>query len=257
MTHLVRNGVKLFYKDCGDPRRECYVFVHGWGGDMSIFAAQQQALAENRRTITVDLRGHGQSDAPEADYTLPVFRDDLVWLCQNLGIPKAIFVGHSMGGAVALELAAAHPALARAAVLVDTVLFPPEALRAALQRTFEGLLSSDYRIHVRSILEGLFTESEDTAKREPLLASAMSTPRHVLASAFVHHLTEYDPTSAAASCCVPIAYIKSEFPLSNTNKLQSLISNFKLGQTLGAGHFSPVLAADQITAMLRDFERTI
>src|SRR5919108_486480 len=51
--------------------------------------------------------------------------DDVAWLCGQLGVEKPVVVGHSMGGNVALELAARHPALPAAVVAVDSPIVPP------------------------------------------------------------------------------------------------------------------------------------
>jgi pimeloyl-ACP methyl ester carboxylesterase len=76
----------------------------------------------------VDLRGHGESDAPHQDYTMAVFADDLAWLCTELALMRPIVVGHSMGGNVALELAARYPGLPSSLVMIDSVVLPPRAM---------------------------------------------------------------------------------------------------------------------------------
>ena len=56
--------------------------------------------------LSSDLRGHGRSDVPHQDYTMAAFADDLAWPCTELELTKPVVVGHSMGGNVALKLAA-------------------------------------------------------------------------------------------------------------------------------------------------------
>jgi pimeloyl-ACP methyl ester carboxylesterase len=58
------------------------------------------------RVIAADLCGHGASDAPSRKYTVAEFADDLAWLCAELNVQRPVVVGHSMGGVIALELAA-------------------------------------------------------------------------------------------------------------------------------------------------------
>ena len=107
MRALDRDGTKLAYQEsgAGDPP---FVLVHGWTCDHTSFAPQVQHFGHDHRVLAVDLRGHGQSDAPEQDYTIPGFADDVAWLGHEVGIDRAIFVGHSMGGTVVLDLAACH-----------------------------------------------------------------------------------------------------------------------------------------------------
>jgi pimeloyl-ACP methyl ester carboxylesterase len=66
------------------------------------FCAPGRLFSRSHRTVSVDLRGHGRSDAPYQDYTMAAFADDLAWLCSELGVIKPIVVGHGMGGNVAL-----------------------------------------------------------------------------------------------------------------------------------------------------------
>lgn len=70
--------------------------------------------------ITIDLRGHGESDAPMWHYTLEQFADDVIALLKHLDIPKAIFVGLSMGGYILFALYRKYPEFVQALVLADT-----------------------------------------------------------------------------------------------------------------------------------------
>jgi pimeloyl-ACP methyl ester carboxylesterase len=71
------------------------------------------------RIIAFDNRGFGFSDKPESGYSVAAYVDLLVALMDSLGLPDAVLVGHSMGGAIAAELAIAHPKRVRGLVLID------------------------------------------------------------------------------------------------------------------------------------------
>src|SRR4249919_938427 len=107
MPFFERDGVKLFYADAGagDPP---FVFVHGWTCDHSYFAPQFEHFRPAHRVLALDLRGHGESDAPDQDYTIGAFADDVAALCMQADVVRPVVVGHSMGGAVVLELAARY-----------------------------------------------------------------------------------------------------------------------------------------------------
>lgn len=66
-------------------------------------------LAKSFRILRYDTRGHGGSDGPAGPYTLAMLRDDVVGLLDALGVAKTHFVGISLGGMTALELALAYP----------------------------------------------------------------------------------------------------------------------------------------------------
>ena len=83
-------------------------------------AAGGRDLSDRYRVVTIDLRGHGESDAPMWRYTLDRFADDVHGLLEHLGIARATFVGLSMGGYILFALYRKHPALFQALVLADT-----------------------------------------------------------------------------------------------------------------------------------------
>ena len=64
---------------------------------------------------------------------MAAFADDLAWLCTELALTKPIVVGHSMGGNVALELAARYPEIPVSIVLIDSLILPRQSILDALQ----------------------------------------------------------------------------------------------------------------------------
>src|SRR5689334_14159606 len=118
MQKLSRDGVALAYEEVGQGSPPM-LFVHGWSCDHTHFQRQVEQFSQTHRTISVDLRGFGESDAPHQDYAMAGFADDLAWLCGQFRIERPIVVGHSMGAVVAMELAAHHPDVPSAIVMVD------------------------------------------------------------------------------------------------------------------------------------------
>jgi pimeloyl-ACP methyl ester carboxylesterase len=139
-----KEGVTLAYQDI-NPGSPPMLLVHGWGCDHTALAPQAEFFRHSHRVVSVDLRGHGKSDAPHQDYTMAVFADDLAWLCTELALTKPIVVGHSMGGNVALELAARHPEIPASIVLIDSLILPHQSMLNALQWMVEALRGPDYR----------------------------------------------------------------------------------------------------------------
>jgi len=103
---LNRCGVRLAHFEAAPkaPQSPPLVLVNGWTGDHGIFTPQIAHFGQTRRVVAVDLRGHGASDAPEQEYTMAGFADDIAWQCAQLELQKPIVIGHSFGGAVVLEL---------------------------------------------------------------------------------------------------------------------------------------------------------
>lgn len=98
------------------------VLLHGGPGyDHSGFKPAFSRLADLAQVVYYDHRGHGRSDRrPAAEWTLDTFADDVVRLCDALGITKPIVLGQSFGGFVAQRYIARHPAHPAKVVLSST-----------------------------------------------------------------------------------------------------------------------------------------
>ncbi|EAX48897.1 alpha/beta hydrolase fold [Thermosinus carboxydivorans Nor1] len=98
------NGINLYYEDQGQG--PALVFIHGLGENASSWKRQIEFFSKSFRTIVVDLRGHGRSDDGAEFITMDILAKDVLALLDQLGIEKAHFVGHSMGGLINQEIAA-------------------------------------------------------------------------------------------------------------------------------------------------------
>ena len=119
----VPNVGELFVRDTGGSERPVVMLLHGWGAsaDVNFFGAYP-ALTDAYRVIALDHRGHGRGLRASTDFTLEDCADDAAALLGELGTGRAIVVGYSMGGPVALLLAARHPERVAGLVLEATAL---------------------------------------------------------------------------------------------------------------------------------------
>jgi 3-oxoadipate enol-lactonase len=112
------NGITLGYDDEGKGLP--LIFLHAFPFNRTMWDRQRQALAARYRVLTVDLRGHGESDAPLWRYTLDLFADDVKGLMDHLGIQQAVLIGLSMGGYLIFAFQRKYPGRIRGLVLCDT-----------------------------------------------------------------------------------------------------------------------------------------
>lgn len=108
-THQV-NGISLHVEQAGSGPP--LLLLHGFTGSAATWRPLAERLAPLRRTLAVDLIGHGESDAPAdpARYTAEQCVADLLALLDALGVGRFDLLGYSLGGRIALQLAAAAPA---------------------------------------------------------------------------------------------------------------------------------------------------
>lgn len=106
------NGVTLNVRERGDGTlgRPALVFLHYFGGSSRAWLPVMDRLAGTFRCVALDLRGFGDSEAPASGYAISDGADDVAALVGALDLQRYILVGHSMGGKVALALAARQPA---------------------------------------------------------------------------------------------------------------------------------------------------
>ena len=115
----VINGITMAYDDHGSG--PAVVLIHGFPLCRRMWHPQIQALTNaGFRVIAPDLRGFGESDAPDGPYSMELFADDIVELLDHLGIDEAVVGGMSMGGYVLLNLLERHRQRLRGAVFITT-----------------------------------------------------------------------------------------------------------------------------------------
>lgn len=108
--------MKLFYRELGEG--DPLMILHGLFGFSDNWQTHAKKLAEYYRVILVDLRNHGRSDWSD-DFSYEIMADDVLELCDDLNLEDLILVGHSMGGKVAMQVAAKREELLEKLVIVD------------------------------------------------------------------------------------------------------------------------------------------
>ncbi|HJY27616.1 MAG TPA: alpha/beta hydrolase [Pyrinomonadaceae bacterium] len=117
------DGIRVHYQQAGDERAPAMVLIHGFASSTLVWSQVFLKLAEaGYRVIALDMLGYGYSAKPRnGEYTIAGQAKLLVRLLNRLGIPRAIFVGSSYGGAVAATCALDHPARVEKLILVGAV----------------------------------------------------------------------------------------------------------------------------------------
>jgi pimeloyl-ACP methyl ester carboxylesterase len=215
------------------------------------------AVASEGRSHTVatlDLRGCGSGDRPEDGYDVPSLADDLAWLCDEIGISRPVVVGHSLGGMVAIELAARHPSVPSAVVAADPG--PINALPET-RRIYEGfaieLEGPDAEAVRRAWVEDGVGTTANAALRHLIVGTMCSVPLSV-AAAGIRGITAWNGVAALALCTVPLLVVRSATGGSNARaRLLPFKSDLHFGMTEGAGHFHQLEVPEQVTAMIERF----
>lgn len=133
--------------------------LHGIFESWRSFAGFAAGLAEDRTVYCLDLRGHGDSDRPDAGYRFADYAADVVALLDELGEPVVDLLGHSLGANVALFVAAARPAALGRIVVVD-----PPVLLADDWPAVHDMMRREWRL-AREPLDVIVAEMAGTSDR--------------------------------------------------------------------------------------------
>ncbi len=256
MPEIVRDGVRLAYEEQGSGERSI-VFVHGWTCNRSYFAPQADYFAAaGYRTVSVDLRGHGESDKPEGPYSIRTFADDVAHLIRELGLAGPIAVGHSMGGITVLQLGASHAETISGIVMVDPApLVFPDEMKAGVSAMLAALEAGDRGPQRAFVAQSLFLPTDAAATRDRVVAEMCAAPAHVTI-ACMRAILDFDGAAAAAACSVPALHIAAVPPLNSQALMAEHLKGVVNAQTVGAGHFNQLLAPVQVNDMIDRFAET-
>ena len=252
VVDLVRDGVVLAYDDAGSGYPPL-VFVHGAACNRRFWDQQLPRFSSAHRVVAVDLRGHGESDAPSERYTVRLFAEDLASTCTQLGIESPVVIGHSLGGLVALDFASAYPDHVAAAVVIDSPLLPGGDRAEVVRDLVAGLRGPDPDSALRGYFASLFGPYDDAATRSWILDQAVLTAPHVTSSLWEESLVSWDDEAALRACRVPLLYIDAGTPNADLARALELCPGLIIAKTIGSGHFSPLVVPEQVNAVLERF----
>lgn len=136
MPKVKTQSLEIYYEVHG--KGSPLVLIAGFSADHSVWDNILDLLSPHYKIVVFDLRGAGQTEIPAGPYTIDQLADDVYNLCQNLSIPKAKFLGNSMGGYILQSLAYRYPSLVEAAIIENSTM----KLSAHFQLYLEGRLEA-------------------------------------------------------------------------------------------------------------------
>ncbi|QOX78148.1 alpha/beta fold hydrolase [Trichlorobacter lovleyi] len=237
------NGNMIAYDDVGTG--PAVMLIHGFPLNRSMWRSQLGDLvAAGYRVITPDLRGFGESDAPDGTYSMDLFSDDLISLLDHLEIEQAVAAGMSMGGYVLFNLLARYPERISGAVFVVTrSVADDEAGRARRLQLATELLRFGPQVVADSFHPLMFAPG--TVEARPKLAEEVygwmvANPSRGLAGGLIAMRERPDVTPLLQSITTPSLVIAAEqdkaCPLEHPRMIANNISGSRLEVIADAGH---------------------
>jgi 3-oxoadipate enol-lactonase len=253
------DGTLIFYDESGTGVPPI-VLLHGFPLDARVWEVQRDALCDDHRVITPDLRGFGRSES-EKPFTMESIADDVHALLRDLGALPAILGGLSMGGYAALAYAKKYPNDLKGLLLIDTraeadtpegregrqkmiQLARDKGAPAVTDAMMPKMLAPQSR-HVVADLRKIM-EAQTARTIENALAAMRDRP---------------DFCKDLGSIKVPTLILVGESdaitPPAMAEMLKKGIAGSKLVVIKNAGHMSPMEQPEQVNRAIRDFVQSI
>ena len=118
MKTVAGHGVKIQLVQWGDEGKPI-LCIHGITANCRCWDVMASNLSPDHRVIAMDLRGRGRSESPDSGYSIEHHCKDILAILNDLGLEKAVLMGHSLGAFIALAFGAQHPNRVDRIILVD------------------------------------------------------------------------------------------------------------------------------------------
>lgn len=255
MAYADLPGVRLHYEEAGEGPP--LVLLHGIGASRRDWEFNVPTFAQDYRVITPDLRGFGLSEK-SGNYGVATFANDVWQLLQQLGIERFDLIGHSMGGAVALQMAVDQPRRISRLVAADT-------LPSFQANTFGKRILFAYRYLMMGVfgpqrLAGavaakLFPRPEQQALRERATAGGLANDRTVYLET-LNQLLGWNVLQQLHELVMPVLVLAAEhdyFPVADAEAFVEALPQGQLKVFAGMHHAVPLEAPDEFNTAVLSF----
>jgi pimeloyl-ACP methyl ester carboxylesterase len=259
LRRIAVNGVNLAVDVRGEG--PAILFIHGYPMNHSVWE-HQLAYLDGWMRIAPDLRGMGQSDAPDLGYSMATYAEDLLALLNTLGVERVVLCGVSMGGYVAFEILRRARARVRGLVLMNTraEADTPEGRKArdvASAQAREGGAQSVAAAMLPRLLAAA-APAENPALVERLRQMMAGTPLAGILGALAALRDRPDslPLLPALDGLPVLVVAGAEDQITPRDRAQAIadaIPGARLVVLPGVGHLSPVERPEATTEAMADF----
>ncbi len=250
-------GRRLRYLELGEGGNLPVVLIHGFGGDLNTWMFTQPALAESRRTIALDLPGHGGSVKEVGSGNPESLADAIEAVVDGLAVGRIHLVGHSMGGALAALTALRRPERIASLTLIASAGFGPELnaafidgfVRAARRR--EAIEVLNQLVHDPALVSRAMVEEVLRYKRLDGVTAALTT---IAGAWFAGGRQALDLTGRIGAITLPVQMIWGRddriIPVAHAEALASRWPVHILDET---GHLPHLEKSGEVNRLIKAF----
>ena len=227
------------------------VFVHSFAGDATHWTAQLEHLRKTRRAVAFDLRGHGQSEASaQEDYAIESLAEDIKAVADGLEIEQFVLVGHSIGGATALEFAGKHPQRVAGLILVGAPgKIPPEQAQQII-----NALETDYEKTMDDYWQQLLNGAQPSVLK--ILTEGRRKMPQDRSMSLIKAVFEYDPSPALGNYQGQKLFVTSPND-DQPYALHNLVPDVPHETISGTSHWLQMDKPEEFNRILDEFLRSV
>jgi len=255
------NGFGIDYNMAGPPAAIPVVLIHGFPFSKEMWKPQIEVLIKEYCVVSYDLRGHGSSDIGNAQYTIEYCVDDFIGLLDILKISKAIVVGLSMGGYIALRAIERNPERFMGLVLCNTR-SESDSNEAKIKRVIQAKSAKMYGINkfANHFLSTVFYEN--TIKKNPEVVRLIreiieNTSPIAVAGTLIALAARTDTTASLPNIKVPTLIMVGQFdeltPPALSKSMKEKITNSEMHIIPDAAHLSNLENSEEFNRHLLEF----
>jgi len=260
MNQLLYKNTKISYSDTG--KGNAIVLLHGFLENQTMWQDLVPELSKKNRVITIDLLGHGESGCLGYVHSMEENAEVVRAVLSKLRIRKAVFVGHSMGGYVALAFAELYPATVKALVLQNSTSKADSEERKANRDRAIKAVKKEYTTFVRLSIANLFSEENREkliTEIEKVKIEALKTPLQGIVASLEGMKIRKDREILLHSANFPILLIlgKKDGILQYEDNLKQIENTAVKLVTLPDGHMSHIENRVELKKVLLTFFKSI
>ena len=256
------NGIQINYELTGRKEAPVVMLSHSLASSMVMWNPQLKPLESHFQVLRYDMRGHGDSEAPDGAYTLELLADDAIALLDALGIDRVHFVGLSIGGMIAQGLGLDYGDRLNSLTLCDTSAIMPSEAQPILQERIAAARENGMADQVDGTMERWFTPAyleANSPEVEMIRRQIAATPLagYIGCSEALKGLNYLDRLSAIK---LPTLIMVGEedpgTPVAASEAIQQRISGSQLVILPSARHLSNIEQAEAFNESLLKFLRS-
>ncbi len=257
------NGLSVYLN--GNKNNPPIIFVHAFPHDRRMWDEQVEFLSKEFFVITYDVRGFGESEIGDGQYTMEQYADDLISIVENTGVNKPAVCGLSMGGYIILRTLEKAEHLFSSAILMDTRSEADDDAgklkrAGAIKNINENGLIPFAKEFVKNCVWEKSIENENPGYLKAVEIATSQNPTGVK-GALLAMVSRTNTTNYLSKIEIPVSVICGKYdaltPPEMMEQMAVRVRNSKFSIVENAGHLSNLENPQKVNQLIYDFLKTI